>query len=90
VVNQNNQLFVRVTGIARADRFDKAWVEVGHGDKPGAWKRASGTITAPVALDVLENLPADMFDAPGRWTLRLTVLHTDGSRREARRTLDIN
>ena len=90
VINLNNQLFVRVTGIARADRFDKAWVEVGHGDKPGAWKRASGTITAPVALGVLEDLPADMFDAPGRWTLRLTVAHADGSRREARRTLDIN
>lgn len=90
VVNRDNQVFVRVTGIARADRFARAWIEVGHGDKPGSWKKASKPITAPVDLDLLQDLPANMFDAPGRWTLRLTVAHADGTRREARRTLDIN
>jgi subtilisin family serine protease len=90
VEQRGDKLVVSVKGSARADRFKQAWIEVGQGAEPSRWKRVSKTLAAPVNLGVIDTLPAEAFDAAGRWTLRLIVEHHDGQRREARRALDID
>ena len=89
VVQRADGLFIQVSGIARADRFGEAWVETGKGDDPTNWRKAEARLTSPVSQGLLAELPAGVFDAPGRWTVRLTVTHADGTRREARSVLDI-
>jgi subtilisin family serine protease len=75
---------VEVSGRALADRFSRAWVEIGRGEEPGEWQKASEELTRPVDRGVVAEIPAARLRGAARWTLRLVVEHASGARREAR------
>lgn len=87
---RDERLFVRVSGVARADRFKRAWIEFGRGEAPKTWKRAGQPRVTPADHALLGEIPAEALDASGLWTLRLLVEHDDGGRREAWRAIEID
>ncbi len=80
-------VFVRVNGIADADRFASAWIEIGRGESPTEWRRISRTLDKAVRAGVLDDLPAQQFAGAPVWTLRLIVQHANGKTRETRHVL---
>ncbi len=80
---------VRVLGIADANAFGKAWIEIGAGENPTKWKKVSRTIAEPVKGSALDDLAAGNFRGSKQWVLRLIVGHENGRRREARFNLKL-
>lgn len=86
---KDGQVYVVPSGVAAADRLERAWIEVGKGKDPSEWVKASAETTKPVQGGPLALVPASHFAGPGLWTIRLIVEHADGSRREARHELNL-
>lgn len=80
---------LQVLGTASADRFDKAWIEIGPGTEPNAWSRAGADIDRPVVDGILGEIPAGAFAESPVWILRLISEHDNGTRREARFKLEV-
>ena len=83
---------IEVSGRASADRFRRAWIEIGRGgagEPPRAWEKVGDDLERPVDRGVLAAIPADRFRGGSAWVLRLVVEHADGSRREARFELSL-
>lgn len=89
VASRDGGQVVRVLGTADADGFRRAWLELGAGREPTAWKRVGAELEAPVRDGVLGEIPAREFAGSPVWQLRLVTEHRDGSRREARFLLDL-
>lgn len=85
VVAKNKTQFVRVRGIADANAFKGAQLEIGAGENPSKWRRI-GTIGKAVtdANGVLGDIPAEAFAGPKVWQIRIVVTHGNGAKREAR------
>ena len=89
VVKQGGKLFVRVSGTATADRFARAWIEIGKGKSPTEWKKVSNDIDKPVQDGILADVAAGNFRGAKEWTVRLVTEHRNGKRREARTSLTL-
>lgn len=81
---------VRVLGTADANRFGRAWFELGSGEEPRKWKRVGDPIRTRVQSSTLSQVPAREFAGSPVWQLKLVVEHGGGERREARFRLDLN
>jgi len=86
---RDGQVFVQVSGTANADEFKSAVVSVGAGRAPGEWQPSGDPILSPVENDVIAEIGAAELSGSPVWTLRLEVLHENGSRREARFELNL-
>lgn len=84
VERKDGAVVVRVTGTADADRYASAWLELGQGESPAAWKRVSRVLEQPVRDGTLDDLAAQHFAGASVWVLRLIVEHANGKRRETR------
>ncbi len=89
VARRDGRQVVRVLGTADADGFRRAWLELGAGREPTAWRRLGAELDEPVRDGVLGEVPAREFAGSPLWQLRLVTEHRDGSRREARFELDL-
>jgi subtilisin family serine protease len=89
VVQRGRTTYVRVTGTANADAFGSAWIELGAGENPADFRRASRAIQDPVRDGTLDDLEAEQFRGSGQWTLRLVTVHENGRRRESRFLLNL-
>tara|TARA_R110002049_G_scaffold309027_1_gene516018 strand:+ start:486 stop:3188 length:2703 start_codon:yes stop_codon:yes gene_type:complete len=81
---RDGAVFVTVTGSADADRFASARVELGEGDAPTRWQPVPPVLEAPVRSGELAAVPASLLRGADRWTIRLTVEHSDGRTRATR------
>jgi len=81
---KDGELFVEISGRAKADKFSKAWIEAGEGENPSKWVKISEDIAAPVDNGRLALVSARHFRGGPVWTLRLVVAHQNGFQREAR------
>jgi subtilisin family serine protease len=88
-VKSKEGFVLQVTGRAMASDFGKAWVEIGRGGEPQEWVRASEEIVRPIADGLLASIPAARFAGSRTWTVRLVVVHANGTRREARFKLEV-
>ena len=84
VVQKDGAPHVRVTGSADADRFDRAWIEIGAGENPKKWTKVSRKIKKPVRNGTLDDLEAKHFGGAKQWTLRVITRHKNGKQRENR------
>ncbi len=84
VTKADGKTVVRVAGVADADRFKAAWIELGQGDTPADWKQVAGPLSAPVRGAVLADVATAAFRGAKEWTLRVVVEHANGKRREGR------
>ncbi len=89
VVKVKKAQFVRVTGTADADNLDRAWLELGAGREPTAWKKVSDELRRPLRDGALADIKTSEFQGGKVWMLRLIVVHRNGARREFRFTLDL-
>lgn len=83
-VQDGDAVLVEVTGTARADRFRRAWLEIGEGESPSTWKKVGAELSTAVEGGALGRIPAAELAGAKVWTLRLVVEHEDGKTREAR------
>jgi subtilisin family serine protease len=74
---------VRVTGTADADKFKRAWIEIGKGENPGRWKKVA-QVRKAVQGAALGDIPAAEFGGAKEWVIRLVVEHRNGRKRENR------
>ncbi len=74
---------VRVTGTADADKFKRAWIEIGKGENPGRWKKVA-QVRKAVQGGTLGDIPAAEFGGAKEWVIRLVVEHRNGRKRENR------
>ena len=89
VVQKKGRPWVRLTGTADADRFGKAWIEIGEGENPSRWKKVSDDIGSAVRDGVLYDVNVKHLKGAKTWTLRLIMEHRNGTRREARFVLNL-
>lgn len=88
-VKKSGKLVVEVSGTVDADRFKRAWIEIGKGKDPKSWKKVSKPIGKPVRKSVLDDLNAEEFRGAKEWTMRVITEHKNGARREARFNLKL-
>lgn len=80
---------VRVRGTAAANRFDRAWLEIGAGEEPAEWRAVGELLEHAVDGGVLGDVPARELAGSSLWTIRLRVRHENGRDREARYRLTL-
>jgi subtilisin family serine protease len=89
VVQKGGQPAVRVHGIADANDFQSAFVEIGPGENPAKWTRV-GAVRRTAGPDAaLGDIPGTAFKGSQLWQIRVVVTHKDGSSREARFKLSL-
>ena len=89
VLQNDDGVFVRVTGTAAADEFDAAYIEIGAGENPEEWKPVSGRISRSIVDGVLGDIEAANLAGSSQWTIRLVTVHKNGRQREARFLLNV-
>jgi hypothetical protein len=85
----DGQTFLQVVGVADADQFAKASLEIGQGEEPESWTSTGEEMTEPVRLGELGRIPAEQFAGAPTWTIRVVVAHQNGRNREARYVIDL-
>lgn len=88
-VRKNGGIFVQLSGAAVANEFGRAWVEIGKGENPTSWTKASDEIENAVRQGVVGLVSARKLGGSKVWILRLVVEHRNGRRREARVRLQL-
>jgi subtilisin family serine protease len=89
VVQKGGSQIVRVRGLADANAFKAARIEVGAGDSPTTWTVIGPAKQSPEADGVLGEIPAAAFKGSSVWQVRLVVSHGNGATREARFKLSL-
>ncbi len=84
LVERGGQNFLQPLGTASANRFKRAWIEIGQGVDPKKWVKASAEMKKGVTEGALALVDVQHFKSGGDWTLKLVVEHHSGKRREAR------
>lgn len=80
---------LQVLGTLDSDSLKQGWIEIGAGEAPSRWQKASDNIRRSVRDGVLAELDVQQFGGSKVWIIRLIVEHKNGSRREARQRLDL-
>ncbi len=89
VEQRGGSSIVKVLGTSDADRFAKAWLELGAGKAPDQWKKVGDPLAAAVRDGQLGEIHAREFAGATLWQVRLVTQHADGKTREARFELDL-
>ncbi len=89
VVSRDGKPLVQVNGTADANKFKRAWIELGQGEDPTSWKKVSRKIKKPVLNSELDALKVDLFRGAKQWTLKLITVHKKGQQREIRFLLNL-
>lgn len=82
VAQADGKPVLNVLGRFGADRLDEAWIELGQGEAPGRWSRATEGRDRPVSDDVIAQLDINLLRDSKVWTLKLVVRHQNGQSRE--------
>ena len=89
VVNKGGAQVVRVRGLADANAFKGARLEIGAGEAPTTWTVIGPAKQSTEADGVLGEIPASAFKGAAVWQVRLVVSHGSGPTREARYKLSL-
>ncbi len=81
--------FLQVIGVADANLFAKAALELGQGENPERFTPVGDPLLDRVGLGELGRIPAAAFEGGDTWTIRLIVEHAEGRKREARYVVDL-
>ena len=89
VIQEDGKHVAQVDGVANADKFEEAWLELGAGEEPKKWKKVGGTLKTPVGQGMLGEVDSKNFAGSKVWSLRIRVKHKNGTERESRFTLTL-
>jgi subtilisin family serine protease len=90
VVQKDDKHLVQVKGVANADEFEEAWLELGAGEEPKKWKTVGDRLKNPVDQGVLGEVDSKHFSDSKVWFLRIRVKHKNGMERENQFRLALN
>ena len=88
-IDVDGQTYLQVVGVADADQFARASLELGEGDSPQSWTRIGDELSERVRLDELGRIPAEQLAGAQTWTIRVLVEHRNGRNREGRYVIDL-
>jgi len=88
-VSENGQTFLQVSGIADADEFSYARLQIGQGENPEAWIPVGDPIMNPQRATEIGRIPAEMFAGSNVWTIRLVVNHQNTLTRDTTYVVDL-
>ncbi len=80
---------VTVTGTADAQGFKRAWVQIGPGEEPTAWRFVGQKRKLPIRDGTLAKIPLSQFTERGLWTIVVNVEDRYGVVRRASATINI-
>ncbi len=89
LVRDKDEENYRITGTASTDQLKRAWITIGKGDEPSAWKHVGRKIKRPIVNGELSNIAKTEFSEPGRWQVVVHAEHKNGIVRNAVRALDV-
>ncbi|MGO9700862.1 MAG: S8 family serine peptidase [Xanthobacteraceae bacterium] len=89
VIQKGGAQTVRVRGLADANAFKSARIEVGAGDAPTTWTVVGAAKQSSETDGVLGEIPAAAFKGSPVWQIRLVVSHRNGASREVRYKLSL-
>jgi uncharacterized protein YfiM (DUF2279 family) len=75
---------IQVKGTIDADHFKRAWMQIGAGENPGAWKFVGQKRKYPIRGGVLGTVPITEFAGAELWQLVINVEHKNGVTKSAR------
>ena len=78
VSEKDGEQFYDIKGTAGAEQFKRAWVVIGQGERPAAWKRVGTKLKKPVADGTLTSIKAKAFVELGMWQIELYVEDAQG------------
>jgi subtilisin family serine protease len=74
---------LEVTGTADAQVFKRAWMQIGAGEKPGAWKSVGQKVKFPVRKGTLGRIDFSAFAGSKLWQVVVNVEHKNGTVKRA-------
>lgn len=80
---------VQVTGTIDATKFKRAWVQIGPGENPGAWRFVGQKRKLPITNGTLAKIPLANFTQSGVWTIMVNVEDRFGVVKRASTTVNI-
>lgn len=80
---------VRVFGLADADKFATAQLELGAGETPSSFKKIASVTKSAAPDGALGDIPTQALAGSKVWTVRIVVTHQNGKTREARFRLNL-
>ncbi len=78
VSEKDGEQFYDIKGTAAANQFKRAWLVIGQGEQPAAWKRVGTKLKKPVADGTLTSINAKAFAELGLWQIELHVEDATG------------
>lgn len=79
-----------VLGTIDADRFKRAWVQIGAGETPKRWTYAGQKRKRPIHDDVLAKIPLSSLSSNDLWQVVVYVEHSNGEVRSASKAVRLN
>lgn len=81
IVQDGGKVELAVKGSADARQFKRAYVEIGAGETPTAWKSAGIEVKKPVTDGEIGRIDAGLFAGSNVWIIRLVVVDAGGRER---------
>lgn len=88
VIQEDGKAVLRVEGMADANDFVSATLELGRGPAPKEWEPLK-VLDRPVRGGRLHDIEPSHFSGSKEWTLRVLTRHRNGTIREARFSMNI-
>jgi subtilisin family serine protease len=84
VTQKDGKQVAQVKGVASANKFKVAWLELGAGEAPKKWKKVGTKLKESVSDGLLGEIGVQEFSGSKVWILRIRVKHKNGEERENR------
>lgn len=81
IAQDGGKVELAVKGSADARQFKRAYVEIGAGETPTAWKSAGIEVNKPVANGEIGRIDAGLFAGANVWIIKLVVVDAGGRER---------
>ncbi|MGB5690861.1 MAG: hypothetical protein WBM45_16435, partial [Woeseiaceae bacterium] len=88
-IDVDGHAYLDVLGLADANEFASASLEIGEGASPASWTAVGAQLVEAVTNGSVGRIPVGQLSAVPTWTIRLVVRHANGSAREARYIIDL-
>ncbi len=89
-VQSESSSALHVNGTIDANGFKRAWMQIGPGENPGAWKYVGQKRKYPIRNGTLGVIPISAFKGADVWQVVINVEHSNGVRKSARYPVKIN
>lgn len=69
---------IQVVGTVDASEFKRAWLQIGPGENPSAWRYVGAKLKFPIIDGALASIPLSQFAGNDLWQVMVNVEHKNG------------